>query len=252
MYQPLEEAHVPSPSLSPSPSPTPGMTGNVSLENAALRREIAELQKRLANSEGPSALHMSIALRHFVQSIVQAVGGRCSMCTRKPATAGSSNPNPSTTLSKGSKGGKRGGDGALVDSADGHVGPKMISEDDWEQHKHRGLLFPVAPLKFKWDAWIFFLIIYSCVVVPFRIGMSHASEGAWWAFEFFMTICFMADLVASFYTAYREGDQFVIHKPMIRDNCKAYRAAAAAAAAAAGSTAAAAAATADSFPRLIA
>lgn len=45
---------------------------------------------------------------------------------------------------------------------------------------HRRLLFPLAPLKFKWDLFMLMLIIYSCISAPFRIGMSHYPTGTHW------------------------------------------------------------------------
>ena len=50
-----------------------------------------------------------------------------------------------------------------------------------------------------------FLIVYSCVVIPYRIGMSApAAEGAAQIFENVITIIFITDLALNFNTAYAE------------------------------------------------
>ena len=100
-----------------------------------------------------------------------------------------------------------------------HAVPETINEEDWERYTTMsGLLFPVAPRKFAWDLLILFLILYSSVTVPFRLGMNHAAEGAWWIFEVSVSLCFITDLCITFNTAYFDGDQFVLDRERIRNN----------------------------------
>ena len=95
--------------------------------------------------------------------------------------------------------------------------PFQIHEEDWGKYAHRaGLLFPTAPLKFRWDLVLLCLIVYSSVAVPFRLGMGHKAEDAWWLFEVAISIFFLFDLVFCFFTAAHDGDQFILDKHTIR------------------------------------
>jgi len=97
--------------------------------------------------------------------------------------------------------------------------PDTINEDEWQEYaKRTSLFFPTGPLKFKWDLVMLALIVYSCVTVPFRIGMDHAAEGWWWVLEVIVSLCFLAEIFIVFNTAYLEGDQLVINRCMICDN----------------------------------
>ena len=94
--------------------------------------------------------------------------------------------------------------------------PKLINEEDWTKYAtHSGLFFPVAPIKFKWDLFMLVLILYSSVTVPFRLCMDHPATDAWWILEVFVSLCFIMDLFLTFNTAYLDGDQFVLDRPMI-------------------------------------
>ena len=49
-----------------------------------------------------------------------------------------------------------------------------VAEDKWDEpgpHHRLGVWFPGMPAKKLWDLLVLWLIVYSCVVVPFRIGM---------------------------------------------------------------------------------
>ena len=39
------------------------------------------------------------------------------------------------------------------------------------------------------------LILYSCVSVPFRLGMSHFASGGWWVAEAAISVAFIVDIV---------------------------------------------------------
>ena len=206
-------------------------------DESGLRKEVAELRVKLAQLEASETGHLVKAFENLVaagqtagrealSSVANGLGSCVAAACRAPTALCSSllalSGRPVQAQEKQSSFRKKPNGAAGPDyapaAAAAHKGPVMIAEDDWEQHQHRGLLFPSGPLKFKWDALIFALIIYSCVVVPWRIGMNHPPDGAWAIFEFGITLAFICDLVANFYTAYREGDQFVISKPMIREN----------------------------------
>ena len=95
--------------------------------------------------------------------------------------------------------------------------PAMIPEEDWVRYVHTsGLLFPLGPLKFRWDLFMLILIVYSCISVPFRFGMDHDAEGGWLYFEAGVSLCFITDIVLVFNTAYVEGDRLILDRARIR------------------------------------
>lgn len=102
-----------------------------------------------------------------------------------------------------------------LSTKDGRL-PKTIAEEDWEQYINKGILFPHAPRKFRWDLLMLVLILYSCITVPFRLGMDHQAKGYWWFVEVMVSLVFIADIVLSFQTAVLEGDRFVLDRKLIR------------------------------------
>jgi len=92
-----------------------------------------------------------------------------------------------------------------------------VAEDKWEASE-AAVWFPRHPLKSKWDGLIMILIMYSCLSVPFRIGMMADAEGWMWLFEVCVTLLFLTDLAFNFNTAYLEGPNWVIDRGMIAGN----------------------------------
>ena len=97
---------------------------------------------------------------------------------------------------------------------------ETVPEGDWERFARREkcMLFPPGPRKTSWDIMMLVLILYSCVSVPYRIGMGVDAEGGMWIFEVVVTCFFMTDVGLTFCTAYLDGDQFIVSRPMIADN----------------------------------
>lgn len=92
-----------------------------------------------------------------------------------------------------------------------------VHEDKW-MHDDSGVWIPKMPAKQRWDLVILILILYSCIMVPYRIGMTADAEGAMWVFEVYVTLMFLTDLTFNFNTAYLEGPNFVIDRGMIATN----------------------------------
>ena len=63
--------------------------------------------------------------------------------------------------------------------------------------------------KLQWDLIILALVVYSAVMVPFRIAFSVPAEDAWWFFEVLLSLMFIADLVINFFTAIWEEGAWV-------------------------------------------
>ena len=94
----------------------------------------------------------------------------------------------------------------------------FVAEDEWRTCELR-VFFPVGPLKQTWDFIIMNLVIYACVVMPYRAIFEDAT-GGWYIFEdVIMLFIFLLDVVLSFNTAYLDGEIWVCHRPRI---CKRY------------------------------
>ena len=93
-----------------------------------------------------------------------------------------------------------------------------VSEDKWDLPNTHGVWFPVHPRKQSWDFFILILIVYSCVVVPFRIGLNADAVGLVWWLELCVTLSFCADLCVNFNTAYLSGAHWVVDHSMIASN----------------------------------
>jgi len=101
-----------------------------------------------------------------------------------------------------------------------HQVPSVVPEEDWERYVtvlDNFLLFPLGRFKFKWDLVMMGLIIYSCISVPFRLGLNHPAAGTWWGIELIVSLCFVADVILTFNTAFLDGDHLLLDKVMIRN-----------------------------------
>ncbi|GBG25384.1 Potassium voltage-gated channel subfamily H member 6 [Hondaea fermentalgiana] len=69
---------------------------------------------------------------------------------------------------------------------------------------------PGHGLKVKWDLLIAFFIVYSVLLVPFRIGFAQSSEGFSKAFDILVDIFFGLDMIVAFRTGFESSDQDVV------------------------------------------
>ena len=72
------------------------------------------------------------------------------------------------------------------------------------------VIFPNEPWKMMWDFMMLLAIVYSCVTVPFRLGMVYPATGSWWIFEAAITIFFIVDLLFTFKVAVADGSNALI------------------------------------------
>ena len=72
-----------------------------------------------------------------------------------------------------------------------------------------GVLKHTSPFKQVWDVSVMLCILYSAVVVPFRICFRADAVGSMWLFEALMSILFVVDLGLSFNTAYLQDGEWV-------------------------------------------
>ena len=158
------------------------------------------------------------SLHGFGQSTRSAHGAGAGFDS--PSSGGSSNLASPSSLSKRPSLSRRTTSTKLtaVTSSDGSL-PDIIPEEDWERYAKKNaktlLLFPSGPLKFRWDLFILVLILYSCISVPFRLGMNCDPKGGWWVFEVFVSFAFIVGIFANFHTAAVHGDQLILNRSEI-------------------------------------
>jgi len=128
-------------------------------------------------------------------------GGRDSMA-RPPSPSRSPGP------SRGAGGGSSSDDMSMV----------YIAEDKPEAVGAAGLWCPADPSKQIWDLGMLALIVFSCITIPYRIGLDAPAEGVSAQVETAITLIFITDLCCNFNTAYLAGQHYVIHRGMIARN----------------------------------
>ena len=129
-------------------------------------------------NEGTSAEHFGLARSHLWRAVTIAVcGGRKTPAVAAPAAAPSASE--PATASRGC------------------------------------IILPSDPWKEAWDLFILAFILYSAVMVPYRICFSSTAEDFWFAFEQLVTLSFVVDVVFNFNTAYLEDERWVVHRGRI-------------------------------------
>ena len=92
---------------------------------------------------------------------------------------------------------------------------EYVLEDEWDFANTNGVINPNSEWKTRWDFLIMFLIIYSAIVVPFRICFSAEAEGIMWTLEVVASFIFIVDVIFNFNTAYFKEEKLVISRQRI-------------------------------------
>lgn len=144
---------------------------------------------------GSAGDHFALAAHHTRQGIMMLL----SSCYREPppSPGGSS---PVVKRSSGTVPGSPDAGGQAIDDDD---------EDEEEQMKRivreAGVIIPTDPWKERWDVLILVMIIYSAIVVPYRICFESPASGLMWVFEQILTLVFIVDVVFNFNTAHSDN-----------------------------------------------
>eukprot|EP00753_Platysulcus_tardus_P013660 PLAT3821.3.p1 GENE.PLAT3821.3~~PLAT3821.3.p1 ORF type:complete len:1960 (+),score=909.62 PLAT3821.3:67-5946(+) len=81
----------------------------------------------------------------------------------------------------------------------------------------KSVIHPSSRVKLRWDFVMVVLVLYTVLVVPFRIGFGVLALGYTFAVDRFVDLAFLADMVANFHTAFfDEVGQLVVSLPVIR------------------------------------
>lgn len=62
------------------------------------------------------------------------------------------------------------------------------------------------PLKLRWDLFVAVCIVFSAVVVPYRLAFSVEADGPWLALDWTVDAIFYLDIILAFRTTFVEGD----------------------------------------------
>ena len=64
------------------------------------------------------------------------------------------------------------------------------------------MLYPNKdPFKDYWDLYISLILIFSCLITPYRIAFIHIESRQWQIVNYFVDICFALDMIIIFNTA---------------------------------------------------
>lgn len=92
-----------------------------------------------------------------------------------------------------------------------------VPADDDESVPRRGncIIFPTDNWKEGWDLWVLLFILYSAVMVPYRICFESPATGAMFIFEQTCTVSFIIDVFLNFNTAYMQDDRWIVSRATI-------------------------------------
>ena len=77
------------------------------------------------------------------------------------------------------------------------------------------LCFGGTNVKNNWDILVGILIMYTAMIVPYRLGFGESAEGAMFWLEMSMDAIFIIDLVVSFNTAFLDNGEWVTDRDQI-------------------------------------
>ena len=66
------------------------------------------------------------------------------------------------------------------------------------------IIHPDSSCRRYWDAWIALLLIYTAVVIPFRVAFEDATPLAWLTLDLCLDFVFILDIIFNFITGYRD------------------------------------------------
>ena len=72
------------------------------------------------------------------------------------------------------------------------------------------MIYPEDPPKQNWDILMAGLLLFTCMVTPYRIAFSE-DDITWTSINYFVDLLFFCDIIVIFFTAYYDTD-FVIHE----------------------------------------
>ncbi|RLN59776.1 hypothetical protein BBJ28_00003689 [Nothophytophthora sp. Chile5] len=101
----------------------------------------------------------------------------------------------------------------IRDSA--HDQPKRNFNSERVMLRGTYLFHPQEPTIVTWQFFVGIGIIYSIIVVPFRLGFDFDAVGGWYVLEFTIDSFFFLDILLNFRTAYFDDERRLIYDPRV-------------------------------------
>ncbi|RLN06824.1 hypothetical protein BBJ28_00008688 [Nothophytophthora sp. Chile5] len=101
----------------------------------------------------------------------------------------------------------------IRDSA--HDQPKRNFNSERVMLRGTYLFHPQEPTIVTWQFFVGIGIIYSIIVVPFRLGYDFDAVGGWYVLEFIIDSFFFLDILLNFRTAYFDDERKLIYDPHV-------------------------------------
>ena len=95
--------------------------------------------------------------------------------------------------------------------------PTVVVEE-LEQLWRRGMIHPNSVFRRNWDLVIILVLIYTTIVLPFRVGFNAQAEGFWFWAELTMDALFGIDILLNFRTAFYEDGVLVTDSRRVAHN----------------------------------
>uniref|UniRef100_A0A7S3GJZ9 Cyclic nucleotide-binding domain-containing protein n=1 Tax=Palpitomonas bilix TaxID=652834 RepID=A0A7S3GJZ9_9EUKA len=92
---------------------------------------------------------------------------------------------------------------------------QRLARMDQLYSRHKYIILPNSRFRRNWEFLIFFLVLYSSLVIPYRIGFAMADNLVMQVFEYSMSLFFIADIVINFRTAYMKKETLVTEPKLI-------------------------------------
>ena len=204
--------HVP---LAPPPAvavTSPAMPKEMSdiLQQAGALRTPLRARRNQANVEGDEAAdedgdlrvgtasdHLHLCARHAGRAFTLLVHQICCCCLGERASTATSTHDRADGPVPASGGGGHAGDDEDEEDLFGVDAEELLRLEA----RRACLILPIDPWKEMWDVGVLTLIIYSAVMVPYRICFDAGAVGEMWYFEQAVTAIFITDVVFNFNTA---------------------------------------------------
>ena len=90
-----------------------------------------------------------------------------------------------------------------------------LADDESVPKRGNCIIFPSDSWKEGWDLWVLILILYSAVMVPYRICFESPATGNMFIFEQTVTVSFIIDVILNFNTAYMQDDRWIVSRTAI-------------------------------------
>jgi hyperpolarization activated cyclic nucleotide-gated potassium channel 1 len=68
------------------------------------------------------------------------------------------------------------------------------------------LIYPEDPIKMGWDLYIAAILVFSCLVTPYRIALFDVEPPGWMILNYFIDSSFFLDMIVIFNSAYYDEE----------------------------------------------